>query len=357
MDIIQTPRPHTWWRRAGAIACGWSTAVLVAASFAAASDPKADASFVNELTRLGGRITSIENSDTLAVDLSESKISDAELAQLTRLGNVRLLKLPPSISDVGLVHVAGLTDLRELYLHDTRITDAGLAPLKRQMHLEQLHLNGTDISDAGLEHLAELTSLNVLNLTSTKVTDDGLVALKKLTQLEKLYIRATNATLAGVVHLYVDLQQRTLVDALDALDAVTRNDRGEPITIDVGGTEFSDEQLAHLKDVPTLEELHLSNTPITDAGMAHVAGLRGLKQLYLAKCDVGDEGLAHVRELVNLEALNVFGTKTTDAGIEHLMGLKHLRTLYITDLKLSSAVVDKLKQTLPQLKVTDFTAQ
>ena len=91
--------------------------------------------------------------------------------------------------------------------------------------------------------------------------------------------------------------------------------------------------------------------------MANVAGLRSLKRLYIAKCDVSDAGLAHVSGLVNLEALNLYGTKTTDVGLGGLVELKHLRALYITDLKLSTAEVDKLKQVLPRLTVTDFTAK
>ena len=44
------------------------------------------------------------------------------------------------------------------------------------------------MTDAGLEHLKGLTQLRVLNLANTKVTDAGLEHLKGLTQLRMLYL-------------------------------------------------------------------------------------------------------------------------------------------------------------------------
>ena len=87
--------------------------------------------------------------------------------------------------------------------------------------------------------------------------------------------------------------------------------------------------------------------------MVYVQGPKNLKRLFIAKCAVGDAGLAHVKGLKNLRALNIYGMQITSAVLEHLMGLEDLRILYITDLKLNAAAVNRLKQTLPILKVTD----
>ena len=53
------------------------------------------------------------------------------------------------------MHLAGLTNLEELGLFDTQITDAGV------------------------EHLAGLTNLTSLNLRQTKITDAGFAELQK----------------------------------------------------------------------------------------------------------------------------------------------------------------------------------
>lgn len=91
--------------------------------------------------------------------------------------------------------------------------------------------------------------------------------------------------------------------------------------------------------------------------MTQLSGLIGLERLFIAKCGISDAGLIPVAELSELQVLNIYGTQITSVGLEHLSGLKNLRTLYITDLKLKTAAVDGLKHSLPELKVTDYTAE
>ena len=50
----------------------------------------------------------------------------------------------------------------------------GLERLKGLTQLEELCLNSTKVTDAGLEHLKGLTRLQVLQLDDTPVTDAGL---------------------------------------------------------------------------------------------------------------------------------------------------------------------------------------
>ena len=85
------------------------------------------------------------------------------------------------VTDAGLEHLKGLTDLESLDLRLTKVTDAGLEHLKGLTSLTSLNLDlVTQITDAGLEHLKGLTNLTSLNLGRTKVTDAGLEHLKGL---------------------------------------------------------------------------------------------------------------------------------------------------------------------------------
>ena len=49
--------------------------------------------------------------------------------------------------------VAGLTELRELWLNYTEVTDAGLAHLAGLTKLQKLSLRGTKVTDAGMAKL------------------------------------------------------------------------------------------------------------------------------------------------------------------------------------------------------------
>ena len=83
------------------------------------------------------------------------------------------------VTDAGLVHLKGLTSLKELILSYTQITDARLLHLKGLTSLQRLGLDGTQVTDAGLEHLKGLTGLEYVYLNNTQITDAGVEDLKK----------------------------------------------------------------------------------------------------------------------------------------------------------------------------------
>ena len=243
-----------------------------------------------------------------------------------------------------------------LELHETHIDDQGLAALTDCRSLRRLLLNGLPITDAGLVYLSGLTELEELGLTGTRVTDAGLLQLRSLRRLRRIAINGTGVSLAGVVSLFVQHQQRTLIEALAALELVRFDDQQQAVVVDVAGTSFGDEELRHLGTVPSLRELHLAATRVTDQGLAALGSLENLEHLFLAKCAITDVGLKSVARFPRLRAINLYGTSITSAGLEVLADLRELRTLLITDLKLSPAAVDALKSRLPHLTVSDFTA-
>ena len=242
-----------------------------------------------------------------------------------------------------------------LELQETHIDDHGLAAVSDCRSLRRLLLNGLPITDAGLVHLSGLTELEELGLTGTRVTDAGLLQLRSLRKLRRIAINGTGVSLAGVVNLFVQHQQRTLIDALAALDLVRFDDQQQAVTVDVAGTSFGDEELRHLGSIPSLRELHLAATRVTDQGLAAIGTLENLEHLFLAKCAITDVGLKSVARFPRLRAINLYGTSITSAGLEVLTELRELRTLLITDLKLSTAAVEALKSRLPHLTVSDFT--
>ena len=72
-----------------------------------------------------------------------------------------------------------ILDLDFLSLFGTKVTDAGLAHLKGLTNLRGLRLTDTNITDAGLVHLKGLTNLGYLYLNSTEVTESGVKDLKE----------------------------------------------------------------------------------------------------------------------------------------------------------------------------------
>ena len=83
------------------------------------------------------------------------------------------------VTDAGLEHLKGLTELRYLNLSNRKVSDAGLEHLKRLTQVQELYLDNTHVSDAGLKQLMGLTQLWWLTLYGTRVSDAGVRDLKR----------------------------------------------------------------------------------------------------------------------------------------------------------------------------------
>ena len=153
------------------------------------------------------------------------------------------------VTDAGLEHVKGLTQLQWLFLFSSR-----------------------EITDAGLEHLKELTQLQELWLDSAKVTGAGLEHLKGLPHLQVLDLWRHQ----GHGQWGVGTPQR--FDPTRSVDAKTTTGHGRWI----GTPQRFD---------PTLEWLFLSNTKVTDAGLERLKGLTHLQELWLDGTKVTDAGV------------------------------------------------------------------
>jgi hypothetical protein len=96
------------------------------------------------------------------------------------------------------------------------------------------------------------------------------------------------------------------------------------VFVSLRDTMALDDDLKVVAKLPALENLDLTNTQVTGAGLAHLRGLRNLQHLGLWNTKVDDAGLEHLARLTKLQSLVLDGTRVTDAGLEHLAGLTHL---------------------------------
>ncbi len=122
-------------------------------------------------------------------------------------------------------------------------------------------------------------------------------------------------------------------------------------------TKVTDEGLIHVKRMTDLEALSLNQTRITNVGLIHLQGLTGLRKLDLGRTDINDAGLAELKGFANLEELDLGGTDVTNAGLHHLRGLTSLRRLVLrsvlADKRVTRAGIAELRQAMPLLRVSN----
>ncbi|MEM1294893.1 MAG: c-type cytochrome domain-containing protein [Verrucomicrobiota bacterium] len=128
----------------------------------------------------------------IAQNTPELRFSALNVAK--EYGDAQLKMLEPIADQIAAVDIAR-----------TKVSDAGLATIGRMTNLRQLKVEKTNVSDAGLKHLSGLTSLEYLNLYGTQVTDAGLAHLTSLAKLTRLYLWQSKATSEGADKLKKNL--------------------------------------------------------------------------------------------------------------------------------------------------------
>jgi len=168
-------------------------------------------------------------------------------------------------------HLARFPRLRTLWLSGEFIGDAELAIVGRLGRLEILACTSAAISDDGVAHLGNLPCLRHVELYYPQPGDRSLATLARLPNLEVIRLPSGRLTSAGLQVLVGHRRLRKLNlggrDKTSALD---------------------DDALAHLAQVPQLEELELAHTRISPAGLERLQTLASLRYLDLRGSSADD---------------------------------------------------------------------
>jgi RNA polymerase sigma factor (sigma-70 family) len=91
--------------------------------------------------------------------------------------------------------------------------------------------------------------------------------------------------------------------------------------------EFTDAELAQLKQLTALQTLVLRDTGVTDAGLKHLQNLKALQTLVIEDKGITGKGLEDVKNLTRLRTLQLSGPKIDDSSIQPLGQFSGLKTL------------------------------
>lgn len=152
-------------------------------------------------------VVNVPPADTSALGaLRRSGLIATPIAQGQNFLQASAMNTAATFTDEQLALLHPLAEqLAGLDLQNTKISDAGLAQIARCRNLVRLRLENTAVTDAGLTHLQNLSRLEYLNLYNTRVTDAGLRQLAGLPKLKSLYLWQTQASAAGAAELQKSL--------------------------------------------------------------------------------------------------------------------------------------------------------
>ncbi|MEZ6054019.1 MAG: hypothetical protein R3B91_01370 [Planctomycetaceae bacterium] len=278
-------------------------------------------------------LVSMPHLEKLILLYNSNSISDNALESIGKITTLKVLDLRGCvrISDVGLAHLSGLTNLVDLRLKTSGVSDEGVAHLEPLKKLRVLHLEQTRVTGEGLAALSGMTDLTELNLYNTQVDDEGLSHLSEMSKLKWLRLRDTATLGTGLA---------SLEKSRDSLQ-----------TLDMSESFVDDSGLAEIAKFPNLESLNLWAGTFTGDGLNQITSLTKLKELNLQSTDVSDDTLDIVAQLSSLENLNLMETRISSAGLAKLHGLKNLKSINLANTDVDDAGITALKEAIPNLDV------
>jgi hypothetical protein len=290
------------------------------------------------------------------------------LAALADRRGLRALRVHQLGDSAELRHLAGLDQLEELELQIVNLAFADLAHLARLPALRRLELTVGTFRPlaAGESPLASLAAIatGCPRLEHLAVRDDALAEKTKrdvdphhdgaaieMPALRTLDLRGCRGGRTLVEHLVAPALTRLAFDGdkRPPLGWLARLPTIENLLL---CSELDDAAVAELRRMPALRELFLMGTKISDAGVAHLAGLR-LTSLWLNDTRIGDAGVAHLAGMP-LRQLALDETKITDAAGPALAALPALEELDLSSSAVGDGVLAHLAR-LPRLRALDLT--
>jgi len=126
-------------------------------------------------------------------------------------------------------------------------------------------------------------------------------------------------------------------------------------SVNFGGSMFDDAGIAAGAQVPSLKELIIYHTRVTNAGMAALEGNDHIEYVRLApqfSLSISDDALPHLAQMQALRHLEINEALLTWEGLQHLTSLEgQLEKLTFKQTQISSEDMEKLRSALPDVAI------
>jgi hypothetical protein len=283
-----------------------AVAFLLLGTAAAGGD---ETDIARELKELGAEITQTKGVVNGVSFRDCSKLGDSEFRLIGKLPHLKKLVVYggcKGLNDKTLAHLTGLATLEELHTDQIQVSDDGLKQLTALKELRALsffHVSfgSKTFTGTGLAHVKELSKLERLTIAGTPFNDQGMEALGQLTQLKEVGTWHTGQTAAGMDHL-------------KGLKNLTRLHMGQRLYD--GKPSLTDETMAVLTELKSLESLQLDEARLTGAALAKLKALPKLKRLTLHVIDIPEAEVEALRG--QLTSVEVKWDKPDDKGMKYI---------------------------------------
>jgi Leucine Rich repeat len=264
---------------------------------------------------------------------------EAQIVQVSLVG--------PLLKNADIERLAGLPELKHLHIGQSDLDGTSLAALERLPNLTTLDLRFVALTDEGITAISRLPavahlSINVLGnglgntLPPARLTDTSLVPLKNIKSLRHLFLNDafTDAQLRALNGMaQVEDLQLSVTGLTDAGVATMLNGMVGLRSLTIYNASISGSGLAKLRDCPRLTTLQFNECALTDEALENISQLTQLIFLHIEQTfgpwGITDRGLRNIGNLSRINRLILRGVDLSDDGLQRLAGLSQLEQLEI----------------------------
>ena len=326
-----------------------------------------------QLEGVGSRhVSSLNKLSDLAVQYPRPGFDGAVLRKLEELTRLGLRELPDGqLGNILWAAVARVPKLESLNLHGNGVTDASIGKMPALPELEALTLKNGVKKVSGETIAAAVrraAALKELVISDDELNDDDARFLESLTQLRQITLTGNDITNEGINALHVALPGCRIESdhgTFEPTDAsISPDRRAAEVVLKLGGAVWvgSDfQQIPDPADLPTapfsVTKIDLSGKKnIEDKFFANLRGLVDLQILTLTETSITDRGLANLTDegrqpLPALQRLYLGDTKISQGGLQFLSGSHDLTSLSLDGTAIiDGAVLDQF----PRLRMLEL---
>jgi Leucine-rich repeat (LRR) protein len=241
------------------------------------------------------------------------------------------------ITDEDLAKLAtadrGLEGFESLNLQGSKVTNAGMASLKKLPNLKSITVTGTMVNNDGLASIAEIPTLERLEANGNGVKDTGISALKAVPGLRVLFINNAQLTPEGFAAL---------------------GDLSNLEELHIGDTTLSDATFSGIAALPNLKSLHIHRCGVSDKSMGMLTHLKEIRELDIGYCPINGNGLLEMEKAGSFDSihtLSVVGCPLNQSGAKAISQMTSLEVLLLAHITVGDKYLALMLKPLKKLRV------
>tara|TARA_R110002072_G_C7978936_1_gene536023 strand:+ start:59955 stop:64283 length:4329 start_codon:yes stop_codon:yes gene_type:complete len=313
-----------------------------------------------QLQGAGGQsVSALSNLENLLVRFPGAEFDGVALSDLKKLTKLHLHELPARLDDQLWMAIAGLPKLNDLYLSGAGVSNFSIGKMPALARLQVLRLQSGEEKLSGETIAAAVRrapALKELVVSHDELNDGDANFLESLTQLRRLSLTDNEISAEAIDSLHAALPGCRIESdhgTFEPTVAVMSPDRrSAEAVLKLGGMVWvgsNFQQITDPGDLPTapfsVTKIDLSQKKnIEDEFLANFRGLAGLQNLILTETSISDRGLANLTDegrhpLPALQRLYLDGTKVSQDGLLFLSGSRGLFSLMLDGTAITEGAV------------------